>query len=125
MAFRWNSWETSLRNCAIRTAAHGQPADTGAFIRVEDDFFSDTARGVQQAYAAKDPLERERLLDMMRWEMLDGCEGTHSFDFDRLCIYKLKLMILEKWQRRSTAAGLEIFNALVERVHQGRLEQDV
>ena len=47
-----------------------------------------------------DPLEREKALDRARWAFLDGFEWSHAFNFEALCIYRCKLMILEKWAAR-------------------------
>ena len=60
-----------------------------------------------EAFAAENPLEREKLLDYGRWTKLEELELGHRFDFDVLCAYKLKLEILLKWKARSAdqAAG--------------------
>ena len=102
---RWIAWETCLRNrlAKARAAALGVASDRD--LRPDLDFFSAIDRAVQDAHAAADPLARERLLDKLRWSELDDLEAGHYFDFDRLCVYKLKLALREKIAKRDRPSG--------------------
>ena len=55
-------------------------------------------------------MEKEKALDRARWDFLDGLDWQHAFDFAGLCIYRCKLLILEKWAARlagNAAANLD------------------
>ena len=71
------------------------------------------------AAAAPDPLEREKLIDRIRWRKLEELEAGHEFDFDALCVYRLKLEILGRYRRRSAETGRTNFNAAAGRVSGG------
>jgi len=101
----WHDWETDLRN---RLAQLRQPAaerDPALDLRPVGPCFPDNERALREALAAATPLERERQLDRLRWRRLDELEIGWSFGFDRLCVYKLKLLLAEGWQRRTAEAG--------------------
>ncbi len=108
---RWNVWETRLRNAlAVRRARReGGGGDRAAekFTRENPDFFSEIEDGVQEAFAKQSPLEREDLLDTLRWRELETLGAGHEFDFDKLCVYKLKLLLLAKRAARNTESGRE------------------
>ena len=112
---RWNVWETRLRNAlaARRARRDNGGGDRAAekFIRENLDFFSEIDDGVQEAFAKPSPLEREDVLDKLRWRELETLESGHDFDFDKLCVYKLKLLLLAKRAARNTELGRENLTA--------------
>ncbi len=106
LAAKYVKWEGSLRNAIARQRAARLGLDPAAYLR---DFSYDTEadRFVRDAFAAENPLEREKLLDASRWMKLEELEFGHRFDFDVLCAYKLKLEILLKWKARSAEHAAE------------------
>ena len=56
------------------------------------------------------------MLDLLRWRFLEEMETGHMFDFDGLCIYKLKLSLLEKYRYRKAELGKDNFNLALKRV---------
>ena len=104
VAERYRQWEVCLRN---RIASHRVPQgkDIHEYLQDEEGCFCEIEGGVQEAFALKNPLEREKYFDEMRWRTLNDFEVGHHFDFDKLCIYKLKLLILEKWTERQVEQG--------------------
>ena len=89
LAAKYVKWEVAFRNSIAKQRAARLGVDPAPYLR---DFAYDTEaeRFVREAFAAENPLEREKLLD-----------------FGVLCAYKLKLEILLKWKARSAeqAAG--------------------
>ena len=69
--------------------------------------------------AVSDPVEREKAVDRIRWRMLDDLEAGHEFDFDGLCVYRLRLEILNRYRGRSVEKGRSNFNAAVDRIAGG------
>jgi len=112
----WNQWETCARNRIARQRASRTDKDAGVYLREEKDFYSEVDRGVQDAYSIQNPLEREKALDCLRWNMLDNLESGHFFDFEFLCVYKLKLMIREKWSSRKKEQGEANFSSVVDEI---------
>ena len=73
---------------------------------------------------AADPLEAEKILDRMRWAKLDELEAGRQFDFDRVCIFKLKLLILAKYSGRTPDAGGAALDAILKRLNAGTEENN-
>jgi hypothetical protein len=114
-ADRWKQWEICLRN---RIAVHRAPQgkDVHGYLRDESGCFCEIDSGIQEAFAIKNPLDREKYFDRMRWRALDDFESGHHFDFDRLCVYKLKLMLLEKWSNRQVPEGVKNLESMLEKI---------
>lgn len=114
------AWEKSLRNRLARLRAGKLGLDPETHCLPDESFHPDAERAAQEAGMAPNPLERERLLDAARWYKLEDLELGHFFDFDSLCIYKLKLMIREKWQRHSAEKGAANLDAATGKVRSQR-----
>lgn len=113
----WNDWENKLRNSLARLRGHKLSRDAEAVCRHENDYFSEVERAAQDFSAIASPLDRERMLDDLRWKRLEDLESGHIFDFDRLCIYKLKLMLRLKWSDRKKEPGEKNFSELLDKVY--------
>ncbi len=108
---RWYQWETELRHRLAKFRA----------LRLEREFeeadyangMADIDRSIEEILTNANPLEREKLLDSLRWNALDNFEFGHDFDFDILCIYRIKLMLLEKWIGREPRKGFENLDAII------------
>ena len=110
----WQVWETHLRNLFVRQRSAALGRDASPWLQSEADVFPGDRRRAAAAAESGDPLNREKELDRLRWARLDELATGHDFDFDALVIYRLRLLILEKWRQRSPETGLEQRDALVE-----------
>jgi hypothetical protein len=109
------SWEGALRERFAK--ARAARLNRQDFVPAEaDKHFVEAEHIVQEALAAPNPLERERFLDKLRWSKLEDLEFGHIFDFDILCLYKLKLLLRCKWQARQPARGSANLDKAVEAV---------
>ncbi len=113
----WYSWETNLRNAVVHNADTPDGHECEKNVRQEKDAFSEILKGVQDAFAAADPMKREKALDRMRWDKVDGLESGHQFDFDKLCLYKIKIMILEKWMGREKRKGEDVLSSALNEIY--------
>jgi hypothetical protein len=59
------------------------------------------------------PLETEKRLLKIRWDLLDEAEKSHHFDLGFLVIYYLKLQILQMLSRFDKEKGKDRFHRLV------------
>lgn len=110
---KWNRWEVSLRNALVRLRAQKLGRDPHAYLEdIDEELGSEQA--AREAFAASDPLEAERLLDRMRWSCLDELEVGHFFDTERLVVYALKLMLLQRIAAMSRERGQEEFTRVSE-----------
>lgn len=114
----YSRWEISLRNtlARLRAAKLGQDPEANVVKYAAFDSAADTA--ARNAFSLTDPMEKELALDRARWDFLTGLEWSHAFNFEALCIYRCKLMILEKWAARrdgNAAANLDAAAAKAEK----------
>ena len=114
-AGKFAEWENALRNAWLEFRRKERP-DAGDFKRNYPDFFAEIGPGLAQAANAANPLDAEMILDRMRWNRLDELEAGHAFDFDRVCICKLKLLILAKYACRTPEAGQAALDGIVGRL---------
>lgn len=97
------------RKRADRAGIHFESADP-------EEYFSEVDFGLAQASGCADPLERERLVDKLRWERLEELSIGHDFDLDALIIYRCKLFIVNKYAGFRTETGTVHFTAALERI---------
>ena len=116
-AAKWNEWEIGLRNKVAKTRAGKLNRELDGCTLPETDTFSELDRAIQDTAAAHNPLEAEKILDDMRWYKVEDLEACHTFDVDKLCVYKIKLMLCEKWLVRNESKGVEQFNQIVDSIY--------
>ena len=63
-----------------------------------------------------DPVERERKLDLMKWDWLEEHTFFHYFSVERLLALLIKLDIVERWASIDATRGRHVFRELVERL---------
>ena len=81
-----------------------------------DEFHSEVDFALPGAAASGDPLERERMIDLIRWQKIDDLEAGHELDFTALCCYRMRLVSLEKYRKRSSGEGNSIFETAVDKL---------
>ena len=67
-------------------------------------------------YDTPDPVERERKLDLLKWDWLEEHTFFHYFSVERLLALLLKLDIVERWAAIDPKRGGHVFRELVERL---------
>ena len=83
-----------------------------------EEFFGEIDFALAQAVSAA-PAEREHLLNAILWRKLDDLEICHEMDFEHLCVYRCKLLLLQKYINRSESAGKSNFEAALEKLAAG------
>lgn len=124
LAYRYTEFEVALRQSAmkLRAARLGggfAPVPAGSLR-----FDSEADRVVHAAYAAANPLERERILDAGRWAKLDELESRRAtaFNFDTVCAYSIRIQIAEKWADRNPGHAEKNLDATANVVGTNRTE---
>ena len=95
-AAAWHARETQLRNAAARQRAHRRKQEAVEWLRAHPGFDTRIEEKVENACALPNPLEREKALDSLRWELLDELAGTNPFSTARLMAYAIKLQLAER-----------------------------
>ena len=118
LAREYLCFESALRHSAMKLraaklgAAFAAPKPGFVFFDPEAD------RMVRAAFAAPNPVERERILDTARWNKLDELEVKNRtrFNFDTVCAYAIRIQIAEKWAARSAGNSAEGLDKTVSAV---------
>jgi hypothetical protein len=113
----WFDWETCLRNSLAKSRGRETSIDVTHVIRGEKDFYSEINKGIQDAMGRSNPIEKEEVLDRMRWEKLCSLEVGHNFDYANLCIYRMKLLLCEKRIHWDKVKGNENFDRIVDSIY--------
>ena len=81
-----------------------------------DECYGEIDFGLAHAAGCTNPLEREYMIDRLRWAHLEELSLGHDFDFDALCIYRIQLFIVNKYAGFRTEAGTVNFSAALEKI---------
>ena len=111
----YRDWEIALRNALARLRAVSMGLDPEKYLADSGRYDPEAEAAARAAFNAADPLEKEKALDRARWDFLDGMEWKHAFDFAGLCIYRCKLLILEKWSARQAGDAAANLDAAADR----------
>jgi hypothetical protein len=119
----WMAHERQLRNALVMERVHGQVGEAENYLRENLDYDSRIERAVAEAMAASNPIERERILDQARWNILDDMAQDTPFGPGQVFAFVLKLQIVERWDKVSEPKGRERLETLVgQNVEQGKAE---
>ena len=100
---RWRAFDTALRNELVKIRASRKHVDASLYLREGGYTQPSITNAAMNAYKNPSMLESEKILDEVRWWVLDELSIGHYFDIDFLMIYANKLRILEKWDKIRTS----------------------
>jgi hypothetical protein len=66
----------------------------------------------------EDILERERKIDLIKWQWLEEKVVDHYFDVEHLFVYLIRLELLERWTRLEKETGLKVFRKMIGSLQQ-------
>ena len=61
-------------------------------------------------------VEKEKQLDLLRWDYLEEKITFEYFSIDRILSYLIKLLLVDRWSKLDTESGKEVFNSLITRL---------
>ena len=68
---------------------------------------------VLNAYDNQNLLEREKQIDLVRWNYLNGLTTFHYFTIEKVLAYIIKLNIIERWINLDAEKGKKAFESIV------------
>ena len=74
----------------------------------------DYVKDLMQAAETSDPVEKERLIDALRWNWLEDKTFFEPFDITALFAYVVRSEILERWALLDPEQGRERFTEIIE-----------
>ncbi len=107
---KWGSFYNKLQK-AVNSERRKRLGKTDT-QNADHDFYIDKI--ASEAFAAKNPLEAEKILLQAEFDYLDSLTGMHSFDDYVLYGYAIKLKLLERQTVFTQKAGREEFMRLFE-----------
>ncbi len=116
LAEKWSDGEIFLRNRIARIRAKNKAMNAEKNFRSEHGFYSNTEKNVQTALAMDNPFEKEKMLYLHRWKVLEDLSALSQFNFDALLAYKLKLELLEKVSSMNRETGIARFKEIRETI---------
>lgn len=119
-ARRWLHADTQLRNAVARVRAARHSLEAQPYLREHEGFDVSLEKGVTDAYAKPNPLERALELDRLRWKLLDSLVLDEPFSFAAVLAWAVKLRMVERWAALTEEEGRKRFEALVEGAMKGK-----
>lgn len=119
---RHTAFEGELRLCVAKVRAERRSRDASALPADSGDLA--LQQSVRDAFSARDPMERERRFDAMRWRWLEQEAERDPFAPAAVFSYAARLAIGLAWSRRTAEAGRNELSSQRERMLSGfdRLE---
>lgn len=101
-------------NYVAKAVSHSGARDWG--LSLEIDFFDELAIIQEESQLT----EREKKIDMLKWNWLDNNSFFNYFSIEKLFSFIIKIEIVERWITLDKEKGQRLFRALIE-----SLKQDV
>ncbi len=76
----------------------------------------DFVERVISLFEKEDLIDKERGLDLLKWEFLDEKTTFEYFSLDRVLSFLIKLMIINRWSKLDNESGKKVFYELVEKL---------
>ncbi|MBM3146499.1 MAG: DUF2764 family protein [Actinobacteria bacterium] len=110
---RFAQRDIQLRNAVARQRAGRVGVEPGRHPRHDgwDVEIEDTAT---QAMSIIDPLERQLVLDRLRWRWLEEMAAMPAFGVQAIHSFALRLRMLEKWQRLTDERGTAVAERIID-----------
>ncbi len=126
----WFEFDLNLRNCLVgltcrkfklpaeseligdNPVAEAIRRSNAADFGLGKDFpFIDT---IIHWFENEELIEREKGLDILRWDYLDQQVFFHYFSIERVLSFVIKLGILERWLKLDHELGMKLFNRIIK-----------
>lgn len=90
-------------------------------LTAEYDYVQDLMRIVE----CEDPVEKEKRIDVLKWQWLEESTFFNIFSIDAVFAYLCKLNMLERWDKLDVETGLETFRQIIENLRgEARVPQE-
>lgn len=122
---QYTAWEMALRSAILRLRTAKRKEALPENGKHELTFECDSESAAQRAYAAADPLEREKLLDQARWLKTEELTVRSIYDLNSLGAYYIRLQIAEKWAARKAGDPAANMDAAAEKLTGGSESEKV
>ena len=128
----WYKFNLNLNNMLIASTARKYHFDASSFIVGDNEIANalrtssardwgltgtfDYLETVQRVSEESDPLERERKIDLIKWNWLEDQTFFHYFTIERIFAYLLQLEIIERWYNLDKKKGEKQLREMIARM---------
>ena len=111
----WSDLDAQMRNAAAEERARAKGLDPAQWRRPVDGCALHWQNRIHAAFAVKDPAERDRLLDKVRWDAAGEMTPPASpLSRGAAFTYRLRLEIVVRRQMLSAEAGNAVLDTILE-----------
>ena len=127
---RWYELNLDINNILTAVLARQQGWSVGDFIKGDNEVTEmirenktrdfdlghefDFVKDLMKIVDEPDPVDKERMIDSMKWLWLDEYTFFDPFNFEALFAYFCKLKIKERWARLDVEQGKATFENIIE-----------
>ena len=127
---RWYELNLDINNILTAVLARQQGWSVGDFIKGDNEVTEmirenktrdfdlshefDYVKDLMKIVDEPDPVDKERMIDSMKWLWLDEYTFLDPFNFEALFAYFCKLKIKERWARLDVEQGKATFENIIE-----------
>ena len=127
---RWYKLNLDINNILTAVLARQQGWSVGDFIKGDNEVTEmirenktrdfdlshefDYVKDLMKIVDEPDPVDKERMIDSMKWLWLDEYTFFDPFNFEALFAYFCKLKIKERWARLDVEQGKATFENIIE-----------
>lgn len=113
-ADEWRERDAALRNALAAARAERLKVDPEPWLRPCARYDTSAQRAAGEAMSRKDPRERERLLDRLRWLAAEEMAGFDMFAPRAIFAYAVKLQLAARWNLLDEDAGHERARRIID-----------
>lgn len=127
---RWYELNLDINNILTAVLARQQGWSVGDFIKGDNEVTEmirenktrdfdlshefDYVKDLMKIVDEPDPVDKERMIDSMKWLWLDEYTFLDPFNFEALFAYFCKLKIKERWARLDVVQGKATFESIID-----------
>ena len=110
------TFDRNLRNTQVLYLAKKNNLKSDGLTVGDVDNEFEEYKQVESILANPNILEREKLLDNLRWEKINQITIFEYFTLDKILAFFVKMNIVERWNKSDAKIGKEFFKKLVDEV---------
>lgn len=110
------TFDKDLRNILASLLAKSLNKNADDYIIGEPNLEIEELNKIKSAYETKNIIEREKIIDRIRWEKINEIICFEYFSIDNILAFLAKLKIVDRWAEMDKAEGAKLFEQFVQEV---------
>lgn len=110
----WYHRDVQLRCAVAKQRAARHKRDATPFLRDYTGFDVSLEKAAADVFARGTPLDRERALDRVRWDLIEELAGPDAFSGQAILAYALRLKTAARWAAMDETKGRQTAESLLQ-----------